>query len=285
MSSHDISPLTRIVARLDRVRLDHVRDGHDVADTMRSGFPSLDRTIGGGFQRGDLIVLGGDDGVGTSSLALGIALRCAPRALVLTGEMRPERVYERVLAIGARVALDALRAGSITDDDRRRLAAAAIALRDHVPVVESITRGGLADVTRMLESLPDTGLVIIDGLEALLEDEERRVDALAFFVLSLKRLAVERNVALLVISHLPAMDRTRADRRPRLTDFGIHGAVGTHADLVLGLYREDMYDADVGVAGATELIALKQRGGASGYVDLYFFGQWLRFEDVLDPEP
>ncbi len=285
MNSHDISPLTRIVARLDRVRVDHVRDSNDVVDTIRSGFPSVDRTIGGGFHRGDLIVLGGDDGVGTSSLALGIALRCESRALVLTGEMRPERVYERVLAIGARVSLDALRAGNVTDDDRGRLAAAAIALRDHVPVVESITRGGLADVTRMLESLPDTTLVIIDGLEALLEREERRVDVLAFFVLSLKRLAVERNVALLVISHLPAMDRTRADRRPRLTDFGVHGAVGTHADLVLGLYREDMYDADVGVAGATELIALKQRGGTSGYADLYFFGQWLRFEDVLDPEP
>jgi len=90
---------------------------------------------------------------------------------------------------------------------------------------------------------------------------------------------------LLVCSHLPAMDRTRADRRPRLTDFGVHGAVGTHADVVLGLYREDMHDADVGVAGATELIALKQRSGTSGYADLYFFGQWLRFEDVLDPEP
>ena len=285
MNSHDISPLTRIVARLDRARVDRVRELHDVADTMRSGFPSLDRIIGRGFHRGDLIVLGGDDGVGTSSLALGIALRCDSRALVLTGEMRPERVYERVLTMGARVSLEALRLGNVTDDDRSRLGAAAIALRDHVPIVESITRGGLADVTRMLESLPDTRFVIIDGLEALLEHEERRVDALAFLVLSLKRLTVERNIALLVCSHLPAMDRTRADRRPRLTDFGVHGAVGTHADLVLGLYREDMYDADVGVAGATELIALKQRSGASGYADLYFFGQWLRFEDVLDPEP
>ncbi len=279
MSTHDISPLTRIVTRVDRVR-----DGKALADSIRSGFPSLDRIIGGGFHRGDLIVLGGDDGVGTSSLALAIALRCESRALVFTGEMRPERAYERVLALGARVSLTALSAGTVTEEERSRIAAAAIALRDHVPVVETITRGGLEDVSQMLDSLPETTLLIIDGLEAILEREAGRSDALAFAVLSLKRLALARNVALLVITHLTAIDRTRADRRPRLTDFGMHGAVGTHADLVLGLYREDLYDADVGVAGATELIALKQRSGAGGYADLYFFGQWLRFEDVLDPE-
>lgn len=279
VSSHDISPLTRIVARVDRVR-----DGKDLDDFIRSGFPSLDRIIGGGFHRGDLIVLGGDDGAGTSSLALAIALRCEARALVFTGEMRPERAYERALAIGARVSPASLSAGTVTDEERSRIAATAITLRDHVPVVETITRGGLADVTPMLDSLPETTLLIIDGLEALLEREAGRFDALAFSLLSLKRLAIERNVALLVVTHLTAIDRTRADRRPRLADFGMHGAVGTHADLVLGLYREDLYDADVGVAGATELIVLKQRRGALGYADLYFFGQWLRFEDVLDPE-
>ena len=77
------------------------------------------------------------------------------------------------------------------------------------------------------------------------------------------------------------LDRTRQDRRPRLTDFGIRGAVGTHADLVLGLYREDLYDGDLGVAGATELLLLKHRDGALGYVDLFFYEQWMRFEEVL----
>lgn len=278
MSTRDISPLTRLVARIDRTR------GSEDPDLIRSGFPSLDRAIGGGFRRGDLIVLGGDDGAGTSALALGIALRCAKRALLCTGEMHVERVYERALAIAARVSLDALRHGVVEDTDRTRVSAATVTLRDYAPVVERLTQRGIADVAGALDSLPDASLVIVDGLEALLEHGQHRDEALAWTVLTLKRMALERHIALVVVSHLPMLDRQRTNRRPRLTDFGVHGAIGTHADVVLGLYREDMYDADLGVAGATELIVLKQREGPLGYADLYYFAKWLRFEDVLDPD-
>ena len=278
MSTRDISPLTRLVARIDRTR------GSEDPDLIRSGFPSLDRAIGGGFRRGDLIVLGGDDGAGTSALALGIALRYAKRALLCTGEMHVERVYERALAIAARVSLDALRHGVVEDTERTRVSAATVTLRDYAPVVERLTQRGIADVAGALDSLPDASLVIVDGLEALLEHGQHRDEALAWTVLTLKRMALERHIALVVVSHLPMLDRQRTNRRPRLTDFGVHGAIGTHADVVLGLYREDMYDADLGVAGATELIVLKQREGPLGYADLYYFAKWLRFEDVLDPD-
>ena len=278
MSTRDISPLTRLVARIDRTR------GSEDPDLIRSGFPSLDRAIGGGFRRGDLIVLGGDDGAGTSALALGIALRCAKRALLCTGEMHVERVYERALAIAARVSLDALRHGVVEDTERTRVSAATVTLRDYAPVVERLTQRGIADVAGALDSLPDASLVIVDGLEALLEHGQHRDEALAWTVLTLKRMALERHIALVVVSHLPMLDRQRTNRRPRLTDFGVHGAIGTHADVVLGLYREDMYDADLGVAGATELIVLKQREGPLGFADLYYFAKWLRFEDVLDPD-
>ena len=278
VTTRDISPLTRLVARIDRTR------GSEDPDLIRSGFPSIDRVIGGGFRRGDLIVLGGDDGAGTSALALGIALRCAKRALLCTGEMPVERVYERALAIAARVSLDALRHGVVEDTERTRLSAATVTLRDYAPVVERLTQRGLADVAGALDSLPDASLVIVDGLEALLEHGQQREESLAWIVLTLKRLALERHVALVVVSHLPTLDRQRANRRPRLTDFGVFGAIGTHADVVLGLYREDLYDSDLGVAGATELIVLKQREGPLGYADLYYFAKWLRFEDVLDPD-
>ncbi len=279
MNTHDISPLSRLVSRVERTRA-----GDTPPDVIRSGFPSLDRAISGGFRRGDLIVLGGDDGAGTSALALGIALRCATRALLLTGEVTVDRVYERALSIGARVPLESLRTGVSDDDERTRLAAAAVTLRDYAPVVERISAHGIADVERALDSLPDASLVIVDGLEALLSQGERRDESLAWIVLTLKRLALDRHIALVLLAHLPLMDRQRPNRRPRLTDFGVCGAVGVHADVVLGVFREDMYDTDLGVAGATELIVLKHRDGALGYADLYFFAKWLRFEDVLDPE-
>ncbi len=281
MTPHDISPLTRVVSRVDRLR-----DGTVDASIIQTGFPSIDRALGGGIRRGDLVVLGGDDGVGASALALAIALRMQARVLFLTSEMQPERVYERALALSARVPLDALRLGVVDEEERTRLAAAAVALRDRAPIVDALGSEGTRGVARALEGEPGPDVVIVDGLESLIDAQhantQHRDEALAYAVLALKQLATARNTAVLLLSHLPALDRSRHDRRPRLTDFGARGAIGTHADLVLGLYREEMYDGDVGVQGATELTLLKYRDGALGYVDLYFYAKWMRFEDVLE---
>lgn len=279
MTRLDISPLTRVVARADRAR-----DGEADASLVATGFPSLDRAIGGGFRRGDLIVLGGDVGAGTSSLALAIALRQTTPALLLTTEMPTDRVYERALAGSARVSLESLRLGALDEPERVRLGAAALALREHAPVVERIGHDGIAAVERAIDASPGATLVVVDGLEALLDRETARDEALAFTVLALKRMALARDVALLLVCHLPDLERARQDLRPRLSDFGVRGAVGVHADLVFGLYRDEMYDPELIATGATELRVIKQRDGALGYVDLYFFAQWLRFEDVLDPE-
>ena len=273
----DISPLTRVVARLDRASHGDVDPG-----LVATQFPSIDRAIGGGFRRGDLIVVGGDDSAGCSSLALAIALRVSPRALLLTGEMQPERAYERALAMSARVSLESLRLGAVSEEERVKLATAAVTLRDRAPVIETIVPGSFSAVDRAVEASPDALLVVVDPLECLLDRDSGRDEALGYAVLSLKRLALRRNVALLLTTHLPRLDRDRHDRRPRLTDFGLGGAIGSHADLVMGLYREELYEADVGVTGAAELLLLKNRDGAKGYVDLYFDSRYSRFEDVLE---
>lgn len=281
MSSHDISPLTRVVARVDRLR-----DGDVDPAIIPTGYPSIDRAIGGGIRRGDLIVVGGDDRVGCSALALSMSLRMAARTLLLTSEMQPERVFERALAMSARVSLESLRLGTVDEAERARLAAAAVGLRDRAPVVDLLGHEGVEAVARALHADPQPEVIVVDGLEALLSathaPSQDRDEALAYAVLALKRLAVSQNVAVLLLCHLPQLDRTRHDRRPRLTDFGVRGAIGIHADMVFGLYREELYDSDLGVQGATELSLLKHRDGALGYIDLYFYAQWMRFEDVLE---
>ena len=100
----------------------------------------------------------------------------------------------------------------------------------------------------------------------------------------LKALALELDVALLVTAPLAAPVHGRADPRPRLDDLGARGALAQHADVVLGLFREELYQADRGIEGATELRLLKNRNGATGWVDLYFYRSWLRFEDMVDPD-
>lgn len=271
------TPLDRVLARIE-----HAADAVDDS-IVPTRFPSLDRLIGGGFRRGDLVVLGGDHGAGTSALALGIALRTSPRALLVTGESREERAFERALAISARVDLASFRLGVLSAEERARVVMAAPGVREWGPHIDTTTHGGADVLWAAHDRAPESPLLVVDGIEALLSRDFDVDDALGGILLELKRFALERNVAVLAVSRLRAFDRTRSDRRPRLTDFGASGAVGSHADLVLGLFREEMYDADLAVVGAAELALLKYREGALGYVDLYFTAPQLRFEDVLDP--
>ena len=98
----------------------------------------------------------------------------------------------------------------------------------------------------------------------------------------LKSLAVRSNVVVLAVSHLPAFRAGRPDPRPTLDDFAGRAAVKQQADVVLGLFREEMYRPGQGVEGATELHVLKNRNGPTGFADFYFHQRWLRFEDLLD---
>src|SRR2546423_830531 len=165
-------------------RVDAQRPGEITGDTIPTGFGSLDKLLGGGLRRRDLILLGGDIGSGKSALALGIALRVAQQSVgvaYLSGEMNEERLMERALAIEGKVAVDELRAA-------------------------------------------------------------------------------------------------------KLDDYGVMGAPKQHADVILSIFREEMYNPGGGVDGATELIVAKNRNGPTGFADLYFYRRWMRFEDMLDPD-
>lgn len=298
----DISPLTRLIARMDRAS-DSLSDTNTPGEPLSqntslilpTGFPSIDRALGGGFRKGDLVVVGGDISSGCSALLLGLALRATltptPRALLLTSETLPERVYERALSMSARVALEAIQMHTVSTDERTRLATAALTLRDRVPVVETISSAGIDDAAEAIaaiaanaanEASQHAQLVIIDSLDGLLRSEHSHKESLAYAVLALKRLALKHNIVVLLATHLPDLNPQRPDKRPTLSDFGFSGAAGVHADLVLGLYREELYDGDLGVSGAAELLILKHRHGPRGYVDLYFDTRYGRFEDVLE---
>lgn len=266
-------------------RVDLASDGTSATDTMGTGFPSVDRWLGGGIRRGDLIVLGGDVGSGKSALSLAMALRMAQagtRVAFLTGEMTTERVMERSLAVEGRARVDDLRLGKLDELTRASVGAAAIRLRDHAPTIQALAHGSMESLRAQVESL-DVAVVVIDPLQALAGGGGAQEEALAGAVRTLKGLALDRDVAVLITTHLPGWER-RADPRPTLEDFGALGAVKQHADVVMAIYREEMYAPGYGVEGATELLVRKNRNGTTGYVDLYFYKQWLRFEDMLDPD-
>jgi replicative DNA helicase len=277
----DISPLSLLLGRVDAVA-----DGAIPADTVPSGFPSLDKLLGGGLRRGDLVVLGGDVGSGKSALALAIALRVAQQrrsALFYSGEMLVERVLERALAIEGRTRIDDLRRGTLDEVTRAGVGAAAVRLRDELPVVERMPAGGVTAIAEEVTAVRGVDLVLVDGLSSLLPGVRATVEEEATAVRGLKQLALDARVAVLLTTSLPHL-AARDDRRPLLDDFGANGAVKERADVVLSLFREGMYDTARGIEGATELLVRKNRNGGTGYVDLYFYAQWMRFEDMLDPD-
>jgi replicative DNA helicase len=277
----DISPLSLLLGRVDAVA-----DGATPTDTVPSGFPSLDKLLGGGLRRGDLIVLGGDIGSGKSALALAIALRVAGEhrsAVFYSGEMNVERVLERVLAIEGRTRIDDLRRGTLDEATRAGVGAAAIRLRDELPIVERVPAGGVQAISDEISALRTIELVVVDGLDALIPGTRSTEEEEAATIRALKQLALDARTAVLVTAPLPHLG-ARDDRRPLLDDFGARGAVKERADVVLALFREGMYDSARGIEGATELMVRKNRNGDTGYVDLYFYAQWMRFEDMLDPD-
>ena len=283
MRRREHASLEALVARIDATL-----PGSNAPDTVPSGFPSLDRMLGGGFRRQDLVVLGGDVGSGKSALALAVAIRAARAGmptLFLSGEMSPERVLERALAMEGRAPIDDLRQGRLDPTARAAVGAAAVRLRDLPLLVRPLLGTGFEEVPGSLDQVPGRALLIVDTLQLTPppRPSARLHERTAQVVRALKALAVERDLTVLAVAQLPRHRTEREDARPRLDDFGALGTVKQSADLVLGIYREEMYRPGQGVEGATELIIAKNRNGPTGFVDLYFYPRILRFEDLLDP--
>ena len=278
------NPAAAVVSRVDQ----QLTGAQSNAETVSSGFPSVDRILGGGFRRRDLVVLGGDVGVGKSSFALAVALRVAERgerAVVVSGEMDEERLWERAHGIESRTRVDDIRRGKLSDERRAALGAAAVRLRDR-PLIFVPTAADSFDEVAARINAAGAPLTVVDYLQLLPPRRAARdlAEETAAAVRRLKEGAREADTALLVVAQLPRHNSKRRDPRPSLDDFGALGAVKYHADVVLGLYREEMYQTTRGVEGATELIVAKNRHGATGFVDLYFYQDWMRFEDMVDPD-
>ena len=270
-------------------QVDSLPRGETARDTVPTGFPSLDALVGGGLRRRDLVLLGGDVGSGKSALALAMAIRTAQRGhrvAFFSGEMDEDRLMERALALEGRVTVDEMRQATLSDRQRAAIGAAALRLRDLPLDVFPMVGRQFDEILDAAWNRPPA-LIVVDYLQLLPPPVGRSTEEedTAATVHALKALALDRDVACLAVAQLPLHQRERDDPRPSLDDFGALGSVKQIADLVLVIYREEMYNPGGGVEGATELIVAKNRNGPTGFIDLYFHQHCMRFEDMLDPEP
>lgn len=253
-------------------------------DLVTTGYPSLDRLLGGGLRRGELTIVGGDAGAGKTALSLGIAIRAAVAGypvLILTHEAGMERSWERLVSAESGVTHIAMRTGILPNGGADALRSAADVLR-RLPISVEPAPFSPSTLGERLDAGELPPLVIIDGLAGFDQPPRPVAEAHAQAIRLVKRAAVDQDVALLLTAPLAGDRDLRPPLRPRLTDFGTLGTIAAVADAVLGIFREALYDDAPDVAGAFEVHLLKHRSAAAGFADLYIEPGAGRVEDLIE---
>jgi len=257
-----------------------------------SGFVELDEMTSG-FQKSDLVIVAARPSMGKTSLVLNIALHCATEAAKTVGifslEMSKEQLFMRMLTSEARVDAHRFRGGFLGEQDYDRLVAAFARLHDARVYIDDTPSAGILEMrakSRRLKMEHGLDMIIIDYLQ-LMQGRgrfENRQQELASISRSLKILAKELQVPILALSQLSRAPESRSDHRPQLSDLRESGALEQDADVVLFIFREDMYavegERSPDAEGTAELIIGKQRNGPIGSVRLAFLKQYTRFENL-----
>ena len=251
-------------------------------DLVTTGYPSLDRLLAGGLRLGELTVLIGDAGAGKTALALGIAIRAAVaghHVLILTHESSVERCWERLVTAESGVSQIAIRTGVLPVGAGDSLKSAADVLR-RLPITVERAPHTATLMGERLDAGTSQSLVIIDGLAGLDQPPRPVGEAQAQTVRTAKRVAVDQNLAVLLTAPTTSDRRLALPPRPTLSD--APGTAAAVADVVLGIFREALYDDAPDVAGAFEVHVLKHRAAPATFTDLYIEPGAGRVEDLIE---
>lgn len=285
-------PMAEVVDRALK-RLEYRVDHQGQVVGLPTGFIDLDRLLCG-LQNGDLIIIAGRPGMGKSALAFQIAYQAAQAsgktALFVSAEMSEEQLSDRLVASGARVNLTRVRAGHITEFEWKRVAkglgqAAGVPLAIMDAPAASINQVRLS--ARRLHQEAGLGLVVVDYLQLMRgADKRRREEEIAKISRGLKALAKELTVPVLALSQLNRQCEQRDDKRPRLSDLRESGSIEQDADVVIFIYRDEVYypegvqGFDPQSQGVAEIGIAKQRQGPPGRIILKWEGEFVRFDNL-----
>ena len=287
----EIKPvLARVLEKIDH--LYHQDNPSDVTG-IPTGYVDLDRMTAG-LQPGDLVIIAGRPSMGKTALALNVAEHVAvdnglPVA-VFSMEMSGTQLATRMLGSIARVDQHKMRTGRLSDDEWTGLSQAMGRLHE-APIFIDET-GALnawelrARARRLKRQYSKLGLVVVDYLQLMsaTTQGENRATEISEISRSLKALAKELEVPVVALSQLSrAVEQRTGSKRPIMSDLRESGAIEQDADVILAIYREEVYNKDTPDKGLAIVDVLKQRNGPIGEVKLTFLGQYTRFENFAQP--
>jgi replicative DNA helicase len=274
-------------------RIEQLQSGAGAVTGVPSGFVDLDR-LTAGFQRADLIIVAARPSMGKTALILNVIQHAAIEHNIGVGifslEMSKDQLVQRLLCSEGLVDAQRLRRGQLKDDDYPKLARAA-GLLGTAPIwiddSAAITPLAMRSKARRLKADHNIGMIVVDYLQLMQgpTNAESRQQEISQISRSLKALAKELDLPVVALSQLSrAPDQRAGDHKPQLSDLRESGAIEQDADVVMFIFRQEMYDGPTdkegnNIEGLAELIVGKQRNGPTGTVPLYFKKEYTRFDN------
>ncbi len=267
----------------------------DMVTGVSTGYADLDRSTAG-LQPSDLVIVAARPSMGKTAFALNMCMRSALQrgtpVAVFSLEMSTEQLVMRMLCSLARVDLSKLRKAELDDDDWQRLSLASDSLSAtpiYIDDTAALTTLELRARTRRLKAEKQIGLIMIDYLQLM--RSSRRVDSreleISDISRSLKALAKELKIPVIALAQLNRKVEERSNKRPMLSDLRESGAIEQDADVIMFIYRDDVYNKseDNPRKGVAEIIIGKQRNGPTGVVELAYMSPYTSFEELTYRPP
>jgi replicative DNA helicase len=278
------------VAEAGLQAIEELAERREMVTGLSTGIPRLDMMTSG-LQPADLIILAARPSMGKTALALNIAAHAALRRDVSVGffslEMSAQQLFFRMLSGEGTIDSHKLRTGRLSGDEWTRLTDAYDVLassRIYIDDTPAATPMEIRSKARRLRAEHNLGLLVVDYLQLM--QVNRRVDSrqqeISEISRSLKAIAKELSVPVLALSQLSrAPDQRAGDHRPQLSDLRESGAIEQDADVVMFIFRPEMYEKDedkrAELQGKAQVIVAKQRNGPTGLIPLYFVQEYTRF--------
>lgn len=281
------SLLTQVVERIETL---YSRDNDSDVTGIATGFTDLD-SMTSGLQPGDLVIVAGRPSMGKTAFSVNIAehvaLEVSKPVAIFSMEMGGSQLAMRMIGSVGRLNQHTLRTGKLEDDDWSRMTHALGRLNDapiFIDETAALNSLELRSRARRLHRQNDgLGLIVIDYIQLMSSPAskggENRATEISEISRSLKSLAKELQVPVIALSQLNRSLEQRPNKRPIMSDLRESGAIEQDADLILFIYRDEVYNADSPDKGKAEIIIAKQRNGPIGKVELTFRGEYTRFEN------
>ncbi len=277
--------LTQVVTRIQEL---YDRDSVSEVTGVPSGFNDLDAKTAG-LQPGDMLIVAGRPGMGKTTFALNIAehvaAECGLPVGIFSMEMPGTQLAMRFVSSVGRLDQQRLRTGRLNDDDWQRLSYAMGKLHEapiHIDETPGLNPIDLRTRARRLyRQYGKLGLIVIDYLQLMTSSKEsdNRAAELSEISRSVKSLAKELSVPIIALSQLNRSLENRPNKRPVSSDLRESGALEQDADIIIFIYRDEVYNPDSPDKGTAEINLAKHRNGPTGTIRLTFLGEYTRFEN------